>query len=219
MYNLYQSDLLACHASCPMSSQKECESLCSRAAAINSYNERGKIFSVPFSAPPNKDLDVKKIDEVESESAFSLLPWVRAAPVTSYSIAGGVPPRVPRADGRSGILYDWDQESDSLSRRTAPPSSDQEFAGAVDLNQATSGYLLHPARQRTEDGPLSAEKSTARNSASYLPQAKSSAGTTNFYLPRSVPRSWLADVRGESTFLQSPTKSDVRGVRLANLSG
>lgn len=232
MYNLYRSDLRSCLSLCPLDSKEDCKALCSKAAAINSYNERGKIFNIPFRAPPIQDLDTGTIDEAAWAalgSSFSLAPWTAAAqdyetgsldarlPYPLPSMAS-VPANCPRTDSLAGTFYGWDQVPNGLWRQSFVPASDQEFSRAVDLNQAMSGYLVDPVAQLAEDGPLSAQKPTVGNSASYLPQAQPFAGV-GFNLPSNVPRSGVANVRGVPTLFQSAANRSVGGLRLANVYG
>jgi hypothetical protein len=213
---------------CPLESKEDCKALCSKAAAINSYNERGRIFNVPFRAPPIQDLGTGTIDEAAWAAlgtSFSLSPWAAAS--RGYESAGSqaplpsmasVPVNCPRTDSLAGTFYGWDQVPNGLWRQSFVPGADQEFSRAIDLNQAMTGYLVDPVTQLTEDGPLSAQKPTSGNSASYLPQAQPFAGV-GFNLPHHVPRRGVANVRGVPDRLQSSTNSSVGGARLANLSG
>ena len=231
MYSLYRGDLRSCLTLCPLDSKEECDRLCSTAASINAYNERGKIFNVPFRAPPIQDFDTGTIDEAAWAAlgtSFSLAPWRPAARDESTASLNGrvpyplpsmasVPVNCPRTGSLAGTFYGWDQVPNGLWRQSYVPSADQEFARAVDLNQAMAGYLVDPVVELAEDGPLSAEKPTAGNSASYLPQAQPFAGV-GFNLPSNVPRSGVANVRGVPTLFETSANRGVRGARLSNLS-
>lgn len=229
MYSLYKSDLKSCLGLCPLESQEDCKSLCSRAAAINSYNERGKLFNVPFRAPPIQDLDTGTLDEAAWSalgSSFSLAPWSQATrsyeslnsgvPFPLPSMAS-VPANCPRTDSLAGAFYGWDQVPNGLWQQNFVPSADQEFSRAVDLNQSLSGYLVDPVLYRAEDGPLSSLKPTTGNAASYLPQAQPFAGV-GFNLPGYVPRSGVANVRGVPVMFQKDSNRGVAATSLANLS-
>jgi len=217
---------------CPLESEGQCADLCSKAAAINAYNERGKLFNVPFRAPPIQDLDTGTTDEQAwaslGQRAFSRSPWrpasrdLGALPFNSnipYPLPNMVerPVDCPASNALQGSYYGWNQVPDGLWQRSYVPSADQQFARAVDLNQAMSGFLVDPVAQSAQDGPLSALKPTARNSAAYLPQAQPFAGI-GFNLSNNVPRSGVANVRGVPTLFEPPTGNGVRSFHLANLS-
>lgn len=229
MQSLYRQDRRACGEACPLDDPALCESLCAKAAAVNAYNERGKLFNVPFRAPPLQDLNTGATDEdawaALGQRAFSRVPWKPAdAP------PGGQPPHNPLpsmmmqspVDGAAptalrGAFYGWQQVPDALRQRTFVPPTDEQFARSVDLNQAMSGYMLSPVVQAAEDGPLSSLKPTSFNAAGQLPQAQPFAGI-GFNLSQNVPRRGVANVRGVPTLFQSSTGGGVGGMRAADLS-
>lgn len=231
MQSLYRRDQRECMAICPLESKSACSSLCSKAAAINAYNERGKLFNVPFRAPPIQDLDTGTTDEEAwaalGQRAFSRAPW-RPASRDLASLPGeDFPYPLPSmaekpvdcaaSNSLSGVFYGWNQVPDGLWQRTFVPSADQQFSRAIDLNQAMSGYLVDPVVASAQDGPLSSLKPTAGNFAAYLPQAQPFAGI-GFNLSNNVPRSGVANVRGIPTLFEPQTGNPVRGFHLSNLS-
>ena len=232
MQTLYRRDLRECMNICPLKSESECADLCSKSAAINAYNERGKLFNVVFQAPPIQDLDTGTTDEEAwaslGQRAFSRAPWQPATrdlgslPFNQsipYPLANmaEMPVDCPASNSLQGAFWGWNRVPDGLWQRTFVPSADQQFARAVDLNQAMSGYLVDPVVQAAQDGPLSALKPTAGNSAAYLPQAQPFAGI-GFNLSNNVPRSGVANVRGVPTLFEPPSGNGVRSFHLANLS-
>lgn len=232
MQSLYRRDLNDCMSICPLESRSDCSDLCSKAAAINAYNERGKLFNVPFRAPPIQDLDTGTTDEEAwaslGQRAFSRAPWKPATrDLGTFSANSRIPYPLPSMaetpadcpanNSLPGVFYGWNQVPDGLWQRTFVPSADQEFARAVDLNQAMSGFLVDPVLQVTQDGPLSALKPTVGNSAAYLPQAQPFAGV-GFNLSNNVPRNSVANVRGVPTLFEAPTNSAVRGFHLADVA-
>jgi len=232
MQPLYRRDLRDCMSICPLKSQGECADLCSKASAINAYNERGKLFNVPFRAPPIQDLDTGTTDEEAwaslGQRAFSRAPWRPATKdLGTFSLNSRIPYPLPSMaetpvdcpanNSLLGTFYGWNQVPDGLWQRTFVPSADQEFSRAVDLNQAMAGYLVDPVVEVTKDGPLSALKPTAGNAAAYLPQAQPFAGI-GFNLASNVPRDSVANVRGVPTLFEAPTNSAVRGFHLADVA-
>ena len=232
MRSLYAREQQACIDVCPYNSDSACRSLCAKAAAINSYNERGKLFNVPFRAPPIEDLDTGTVDgeawAALGQRAFSRAPFRPAgSDAASMALAGMLPAPLPSlaqtpaecfaSSSLPGTFYGWNQVPDGLWQRTFVPSTDQNFARAVDLNQAMSGFLIDPVLQLAEDGPLSALKPTVGNSAGQLPQAQPFAGI-GFNLSQNVPRNSVANVRGVPTLFEPTNGAGPRGFRLANLS-
>ena len=232
MQTLYRRDVRDCMSLCPLQSRGDCADLCSKAAAINAYNERGKLFNVPFRAPPIQDLDTGTTDEEAwaslGQRAFSRAPWRPATrDLGTFSLNSRLPYPLPNMaetpadcpDGNSlqGAFYGWNQVPDGLWQRTFVPSADQQFSRAIDLNQAMSGYLVDPVVASAQDGPLSALKPTAGNAAAYLPQAQPFAGI-GFNLSNNVPRNSVANVRGVPTLFEAPTNNPVRGFHAADVS-
>jgi hypothetical protein len=235
MQSLFHRDQRACVDVCPLPDGRACRSLCAKAAAINAYNERGKLFNVPFRAPPISDLDTGTSDEEAwaalGQRAFSRQPWRPAGAAgdafAATAAAVGLPPPLPSLAERPadcpassmlpGTFYGWNQVPDGLWQRTFVPSTDQQFARAVDLNQAMAGYLIDPVLQLAQDGPLSSLKPTMGNSAGQLPQAQPFAGI-GFNLSQNVPRSGVANVRGVPTLFEPAAGGGVRSPRLADLS-
>ena len=159
MQTLYRRDQRECMGVCPLKSESECADLCSKAAAINAYNERGKLFNVPFRAPPIQDLDTGTTDEEAwaslGQTAFSRAPWKPASRDLGTVLANSSipyplpnmaerPVECPASTSLPGVFYGWNQVPDGLWQRTFVPSTDQQFSRAVDLNQAMSGYLVDP---------------------------------------------------------------------------
>lgn len=230
MKSLYRKELGSCFDMCPYQSDELCQSLCAKAATINAYNERGKLFNVPFRAPPIRDLDTGTSDQEAwaalGQRAFSRMPWSPASQNLGAFAAAGPPPLpdmvqapvdCPVSSALAGTFYGWNQVPDGLWQRTFVPSTDQIFSRAVDLNQAMSGYLLDPVAQIVQDGPLSALKPTAGNFAGQLPQADPFAGI-GFNLADNVPRSGVANVRGIPTLFEPAQQNGPRSFRLANLA-
>ena len=232
MQTLYKRDVRDCMSLCPLQSRGACTDLCSKAAAINAYNERGKLFNVPFRAPPIQDLDTGTTDEEAwaslGQRAFSRAPWRPATrDLGTFSANSRIPYPLPNMaetpvdcpanNSLQGAFYGWDKVPDGLWQRTFVPSADQEFARAVDLNQAMSGFLVDPVLQVAHDGPLSSLKPTSGNAAAYLPQAQPFAGI-GFNLSNNVPRNSVANVRGVPTLFEAPTNNPVRGFHLTDIS-
>jgi hypothetical protein len=232
MERLRDQDLQACQAVCPADATVEqCRSVCARAAAVNAI-ERGKIFNVPWRAPPINDLDTGTTDEQAwaalGSRAVSRMPF-RAAQhdATALSVAGLPPPPVidaapQRFAGNSslpGAFFGWNQPYNALFKPQFVPTADQQFARTVDLNQALAGYLVDPPPvQRDVNGaPLSWLKPTAGFRAAELPQRNPFAGE-GFNLGQNVPKASVANVLDQPTLFQRSRHYGARAQRLANLA-
>lgn len=234
MQRLRNDDLQACLAICQdQTNQQSCHAVCARAAAVNAI-ERGKIFNVPFQAPPINDLDTGTTDEQAWQAlgsrAFARMPFRAAerADPTALDVVGLPPPPVVTATptrfaGNSslpGAFFGWNQPYNALFKPQFSPTEDQQFARAVDLNQALSGFLVDPPRvQRDAYGaPLSWLKPTSGNGAADLPQRNPFAGE-GFNLAQNVPQATVANVLNQPTLFQRSRNYGQRAQRLANLAG
>jgi len=234
MERLRNDDMQACMSICQdHPNAQTCRSVCARAAAVNAI-ERGKIFNVPFSAPPINDLDTGTVDEVAWQSlgtqGFSRMPFKAAliADPTALRIAGGpLPPVVTAAPNRyannsslPAAFFGWGQPYNALFKPQFLPTADQQFARTVDLNQAMSGYFVDPPPvQRDAYGsPLSWLKPTSGNGAADLPQRNPFAGQ-GFNLSQDVPQATVANVLDQPTLFQRSRNYGARAQRLANLAG
>lgn len=235
MERLRDEDLRACLTICQdrATQAQACRSVCARAAAVNAI-ERGKFFNVPLAPPPINDLDTGLVDEVAWQAlgsqAFARRPFpaaqiARSSASLSFG-GGGAPPVVASAPDRyagdgalSGAFFGWGQPYDALFQPQFAPPADQQFARAIDLNQAMSGYWVNPPPvQRYHDGAtLSWLKATSANGAAELPQGNPFAGQ-GFNLSQNVPQATVANVLSQPVLFQRARGYSARAQRLANLS-
>jgi len=229
---LDRHDLRLCMQACPWKDKSPdgCSGVCARASIVNS-RERGKLFNVPFRAPPIEDLDTGTTDEMAwaamGQVAFGRSPWQAArqadlslaqvGPPQLASMMRQQPPEWPSMDSLPGAFYGWQRVPDGLWRQTFVPSTEEVFERVTDANQALSGYLVDPTVFRAPDGPLSNLKPTMGNSAGQLPQMEPFAGV-GFNLSQNTPRGSVANVFGLPTLFERSVNSGSRSMRLANLS-